>query len=97
MLSGQSTATAISCALGIIIGLADATGFYYTAKFFLADPSKKKGLIAGILEFFRLLCLVLCIILISFDKNISILWLLGIALLISMSGKILCILKRFHR
>ena len=96
MLSEPLTATAISCGLGAVLGLADTVGFYYTVKLFLINPSTKKRLTAGLLEFFRFLCLVACIILISFNKNISILWLLIIALPISMSGKILCILKRFH-
>jgi hypothetical protein len=96
MLSEPLTATAISCGLGAILGLADTAGFYYTVKLFLVNPTTKKRIVSGFLEFFRLLCLVSSIILISFDKNISILWLLIVALPISMSGKIFCILKRFH-
>jgi hypothetical protein len=96
MLSKPLTATAISCAIGVGIGFADSAGFYFTLKLFLVNPTTKKQLAAGLLEFFRLLFLVALIILISFDKSMSILWLLIAALPVSMSGKIFCILKRFH-
>jgi hypothetical protein len=75
------------------VGLADAAGFFYTAKFFFANSSGAKKALAGFFEFFRLIIIVAFIIFLSSKTSLSILPFLFTALFLSMTGKAVFILK----
>ena len=93
MFSGLLGKITLSAAIGLLIGLADAIGFFYTIKFFLANSSGAKKVLAGIFEFFRLIILVALIIFLSKHEIILIVPLFLTAILLSMGGKMLFIFK----
>ena len=93
MFSGPWEKIAISAAIGILIGVADAIGFFYTVKFFLANSAGLKKAVAGFFEFFRLIVIIAFIIFLSSHKIILIVPLFLFALIISLGGKMILVLK----
>ncbi len=91
--SGLLGKTGFSLAVGILVGLADAAGFFYTAKLFFSGSTGTKKAIAGFFEFFRLIIIVAFIIFLSSKTSLSMLPFLFTALFLSMTGKLLFILK----
>jgi hypothetical protein len=87
----------ISAVLGIILGAADAAGFFLTVKLLLVKsaPSKKIGVV--FFEFFRLLLLIALIIFLGSNKIILYIPLLLGAFVFSMGGKMLLIFKGIKR
>jgi hypothetical protein len=95
MFSGLWEKSAISIAAGIGIGLMDSVGFLITARFFLTNALSNKRIYALIIELVRLVILIGFVIFLCSFKEISNLWLLGSAVLISLLGKFLFIARRF--
>ena len=93
MFSGPLEKMIVSAAAGVFIGLADAIGFFYTVKFFMASASGRKKALAGFFEFFRFLVLIALIIFLSSHKIILIIPFFLTALFLSMGGKLLLVLK----
>jgi hypothetical protein len=94
MFSGLLEKTAISIGTGAIVGLADAVGFYYSAKMFISNKPGNSRIFAAILEAGRLLLLIALILTLNSQKCFSIFILIGIAFLISLGGKFFFIFKR---
>jgi hypothetical protein len=97
MYSGPLEKILISAVVGIIVGAADAVGFFYTVKFFLAKTSPAKKTLTGFLEFFRLIFFVALIIFLGSHKIILFLPLLLAGFFISLGGKMLLIFKGLKR
>ncbi len=93
MFSGLLGKIILSAATGTLLGLADAVGFYYTVKFFLAKASGGKKLLAGLFEFFRLIVFVALIIFLSKHGIIFIVPFFLTALILSLGGKMFFIFK----
>jgi hypothetical protein len=97
MFSGHLEKTAISAAVGILIGSADAAGFFYTIKFLLAKIAPSKKIFVVFFEIFRLLFLVALIIFLGSHKIILFLPLLFTAFIVSLGGKMLLIFKGLNK
>jgi hypothetical protein len=97
MFSGPLEGIILSVAIGTAIGLADAIGFFYTVKFFLAASTGRKKTIIGFFEFFRLIILVALIIFLSSHKIILLVPLFLPAFFLSMGGKMLFIFKGLRK
>jgi hypothetical protein len=93
MFSGPLGKAAISVGAGIAVGLIDAAGFFYTAKLFINNTVAHARAIAAAAEASRLILLIAFVVLLWHAKFISVLWLLGSALLLSLAGKFLFIFK----
>jgi|WetSurMetagenome_2_1015567.scaffolds.fasta_scaffold92328_2 hypothetical protein len=93
MFSGPLEKIAISASVGILAGVIDSTGFFYTVKIFFAKTSGKKLAIAGALEIFRLIVLVTFIIFLCSHMHVLFLPLAIAALVFSLAGKMLFIFK----
>jgi hypothetical protein len=93
MFSGPWEKIAISVVIGFLLGLADAVGFFYTVKFFLANSAGVKKVVAGFFEISRLILIIIFIIFLSSHKIILFVPLFLLALIMSLGGKMLLILK----
>lgn len=86
----------LSLGLGVVIGLADAAGFFFTARLFVVNATPAKRLIAGITEGARLVLFVALVLLLWHMRIVPIVWLLCAALMVSLAGKLLFIVKGLH-
>jgi hypothetical protein len=93
MFSGPLEKILISLAIGLLVGLADSVGFFYTVKLFVAKSTGKKKIIAGALEFSRLVGIIIFIFFLCSHGIILIIPFFLSALLLSMGGKLLLVLK----
>jgi hypothetical protein len=93
MFSGPLEKIILSAAIGTIVGVADAVGFFFTVKFFLANSTGFKKALAGFFEFFRLIIIIVFIIFLSTHKIILIVPFFLLALIISLGGKTLLVVK----
>ncbi|HUI93098.1 MAG TPA: hypothetical protein VLX68_12695 [Chitinivibrionales bacterium] len=93
MFSGHFGNTVLSVAIGCAIGLADATGFFYTARLFVVNATSVKRAIAGIAEGARLVLFVTVVLFLWHVKIVPLPWLLCSAILVSIVGKIFFIVK----
>jgi hypothetical protein len=94
MFSGPLEKTIISLGAGLLIGIADAVGFFYTAQMFVKNATSGKRTVAGVLEAARLLVLCGVVLFLYNLHSFSILWLLGMTLIVSLGGKFFFIFKR---
>jgi hypothetical protein len=85
--------TVLSVGIGAVIGLADAAGFFYTARLFIVNATSTKRAIAGIAEGVRLVLFVALVLFLWHMKIVPILWLLCCAIAVSLAGKLLFIFK----
>jgi len=83
----------LSATIGIIVGIVDAVGFFFTVKLFIANSTGAKKAFAGFLEFFRLIIIIVFIIFLSSHKIILIVPFFLPALLISLGGKTFLVVK----
>ena len=97
MFSGHLGNTVLSIGAGAVIGLADATGFFYTVRLFIADAASVKRVVAGIAEGARLVLIVAIVLFLWHLKVVPVLWLVCSALAVSLVGKILFIVKGLTR
>jgi hypothetical protein len=79
--------------MGAVIGLADAAGFFFTAKLFIGNATSAKRAIAGIAEGARLILFVALVLFLWHLRIVPVLWLLCSAIVVSLSGKLLFIVK----
>lgn len=93
MFSGHFGNTVLSVAIGASIGLADAAGFFYTARLFIVNATGAKRAVAGIAEGARLVLFVALVLLLWRTKTVPVLWLLCSAIAVSLAGKFLFIVK----
>jgi hypothetical protein len=96
MFSGPLERTALSVGIGVVVGLTDAAGFFYTARFFLASTTSGKRVIAGFAEAARMILLIAVVLLLWHLKFVPVLWLLCSALVASLAGKLFLISKRLR-
>lgn len=97
MYSGLLGKTALSAAIGIVIGTADAMGFFYTVKFFFAHATTFKRIIAAALELFRLIVLIAFIIFLCSRAHMLFIPLVLCAFVFSQGGKMVFIFKGLKR
>jgi hypothetical protein len=93
MFSGHFGNTVLSVAIGAAIGLADAAGFFYTARLFTVNATSVKRAIAGIAEGARLVLFVAVVLFLWHIKIAPLLWILCSAIAVSLAGKFLFIVK----
>lgn len=93
MFSGHLGNTVLSIGIGTAIGLADAAGFFYTARLFIVNATPVKRAIAGIAEGARLILFVAVVLFLWHIKIVPLVWLLCCALAVSLGGKFLFIFK----
>lgn len=87
----------ISVATGLLIGAIDAFGFFYTVKLFFAKSNGFKKALAGTFELFRLAILVTVILFLASHKIVMIVPLFLTALFVSMSGKMILVIKGLNK
>jgi hypothetical protein len=97
MFSGPLEKTVISIGSGVVVGLADAVGFYYTARMFLVNATSRKRTIAAVFEALRLVILIAAVLLMYGQLHLSMVWLLAGALFVSLGGKFFFIFKRMKQ
>jgi hypothetical protein len=83
----------ISALVGVLLGLGDAVGFFFTVKLFLKGGAGRKKILAGFFEFFRFIVIIALIIFLCSHKIILIVPFFLTALFVSMGGKLLLVLK----
>lgn len=93
MFSGHFGNTVLSVGMGAAIGLADAAGFFYTARLFIINATPAKRAVAGIAEGARLILFVALVLLLWRTRIVPVLWLVCSAIAVSLAGKILFIVK----
>jgi hypothetical protein len=93
MFSGHFGNTVLSLGIGVVVGLADAAGFFFTARLFIVNATPGKRVIAGIAEGARLLLFVGLVLFLWHLKIVPVLWLLCSAIVVSLAGKLLFIVK----
>jgi hypothetical protein len=79
--------------IGAAIGLADAAGFFYTARLFTVNATSARRAVAGIAEGARLILFVALVLFLWHMKIVPIIWLLCCAIVVSLVGKFLFIFK----
>jgi len=89
--------TEISLCAGLLIGLADSVGFFYTVRMFVVNTTSQKRVVAGFLEAARMILLCALVVFLNSQKSFSIIWLLAAALLLSLGGKFFFIFKRLKK
>jgi hypothetical protein len=97
MFSGHFGNTVLSVALGAAIGLADAAGFFYTARLFIVNATPIRRVVAGIAEAARLVLFVAVVLFLWHIKIAPILWIICSAIAVSLVGKFLFIFKGLKR
>jgi hypothetical protein len=86
----------LSVGIGAIVGLADAAGFFYTARLFVVKSTPHKRMLAGIAEAGRMILLIAVVLFLWHLHFVPMLWLLGGAIVVSVAGKLLFISKRLR-
>ena len=79
--------------MGAVVGLADAAGFFYTARLFSINATSARRLVAGIAEGARLIFIIGLVMFVWHLRIVPILWLLCSAIAVSIIGKLLFIVK----
>jgi hypothetical protein len=96
MFLGHLERTVLSVGIGAVVGLADAAGFFYTARLFVVNSTPHKRMLAGIAEAGRMILLVALVMFLWHLHFVPMLWLLGGAIVVSVAGKLLLISKRLR-
>jgi hypothetical protein len=97
MFSGPWEKIAISAAIGVLIGAADAAGFFYTVKLFFAKSPGHKKAFAGLFEVLRLMLFAAIIFFLISNKSILVIPLFLAAFILSMVGKMVLIIKGLNK
>jgi hypothetical protein len=97
MFSGPWEKIAISATIGVLIGAADAAGFFYTVKLFIAKSPGHKKVLAGIFEVLRLVLIVAFTIFLISKISILVIPLFIAAFVLSMGGKMVLIIKGLNK
>ncbi len=97
MFSGPWEKIAISAAIGVLIGAADAAGFFYTVKLFIEKSPGYKKVLAAFFEVVRLVLIVAFIIFLISNKSILVIPLFIAAFVLSMGGKMVLIIKGLNK
>lgn len=85
MLSEQLLKTLSSCAVGLAIGTADVLGFYLTVKYSFSRPSRHQIPLAFFIsEMVRLFIVFTLLLVLSFQKSLSVGWLVAGPLLFTL-------------
>ena len=96
MFFAQSNVVPTSLLVGLLIGVLDVAGFYWSAKLFFVSPSRKTNITGGIVEALKVALFVASIIFLSKASLISFWWLLLPAVAISVGGKLFFSLRRLN-